>query len=121
MSHQKCADNALSALKMPKNVKFWKANDSNTQMHAGRFTNGDSQDLYLPDGHFKGMAQILIEQGFLNALQLLGQCKGFKCSDISPTAQYCCCHILFNQPDFQSQKEHLQELIELRIPSHFLL
>ena len=96
---------------MPKSAKHWLPGGSNTQMHPGMF-NGQTQDLYLEDSCFKGMAQILLEHDFTDTPWLPAQCKGFKCIDTSPTAQCCCCCILFNQPDFQNQQAELTEFIK---------
>ncbi|KAG1824698.1 uncharacterized protein BJ212DRAFT_1295810 [Suillus subaureus] len=53
-------------------------------MAEARLPNGDPQPLYFPDGHskagyFKGMAQILVEQGYTDAPKLCAKCKDFKC------------------------------------------
>ena len=97
---------------MPKSCKDWKPPGSTVQMRPGLFSDGSHQDLYLPDGRFKGMAQILYERGFVDAPRLPAQCKGFKCVDVSSTAQCCCRRILFNQPDFQNQKPEIVEFVE---------
>ena len=74
------------------------------------------QDLYFPDddldkpGWFKGMKQIIEEQGFTEEGNLPAECRGFKCVD--PKTACCCCRLLFNQSDFVSQKPALVELIE---------
>ena len=80
--------------------------------------NGNIQDFYYPDehaqfsGYFKGMEQIIHEQGLWPASRtLLAQCEGFKCEAGQTN---CCCHqLLFNQPDFVNQKSQLKELITL--------
>ena len=72
----------------------------------GKF-NGQEQPFYWPmdanhklAGQFKGMAQILEERGFIDALKLKAQC-GKKFSNCSPgKTDCCCCCLLFNQPDF---------------------
>ena len=96
-------------------------------MQHGRLPNGDAQDFYWPNpdptsdkpGTFKGMAQILVERGFLNAPSLPSQCPNFKCIDESLSAQ-CCCHcILYNQPDFHSQESEVEEYIKGR--GHFVI
>jgi hypothetical protein len=63
-------------------------------------------------GWFKGMERILQERGLLPETGLPAECPKFKC----PKDQtYCCCRrLLFNQPDFISQKSQLEELIENR-------
>ncbi len=75
---------------------------------------GEPQPLYFLDSHptmpgwFKGMEQIIRERGLWPETGLLAECLGFKCTGVN-----CCCHrLLFNQPDFASQKPMLQELIE---------
>src|ERR1700735_5151221 len=79
---------------------------------------GENQSFYFPDDHptmpgwFKGMEQIIRERGLWPDTDLNAQCTGFKC----PAGKTdCCCQcILFNQPDFVSQKSELHELIERR-------
>ncbi|KAF9230806.1 hypothetical protein BU15DRAFT_6835, partial [Melanogaster broomeanus] len=103
-THLKRADDALSARKMPKNPSAtWgiskivkdaqgraivggdgKVLIEKIPMADARHPNGQLQPLYFPTGHekagwFKGMAQILLERGYLNALKLLAECKDFKC------------------------------------------
>ena len=81
-SHQKHAENALSAQKMVKGVCFfipqmhyphsppgpkdgWMHNNNSVRMHNGTLLTGETQFLYYPDDHqsmpsyFKGMEQIL--------------------------------------------------------------
>jgi hypothetical protein len=85
-------------------------------MRNGTLPNGSEQDLYFPDdhptcpGYFKGMSNILAERGFTEEAKLNSQCPNFKCAD--PNTSCCCRRILFNQPDFQSQKAALIELVE---------
>ena len=111
-THLKCADDALSEYKMPKNPsKTWgievnqlhpdgkqvftadgKYTKMKIQMGDGTF-NGMSQLFYSPEGHekagwFKGMVTILEEHCFANALKLKAQCKDFKCAK---GATSCCC------------------------------
>ena len=63
-------------------------------------------------GYFKGMEQIICEQGLWPASgTLLAQCEGFKCE--AGQTNCCCCRLLFNQPDFVNQKSQLEELINL--------
>jgi hypothetical protein len=78
---------------------------------------GGPQSFYFPDDHptmpgwFKGMEQILRERSLWPETGLLAGCPG-KCP---PDRDNCCCRsILFNQPDFVSQKSQLQEFIESR-------
>ena len=61
-------------------------------------------------GWFKGMEKIIQEHGLWPESGLPAECSGFKC----PTNQTscCCCCLLFNQPDFSSQKSRVQELVE---------
>ncbi|TFY76614.1 hypothetical protein EWM64_g7399 [Hericium alpestre] len=82
------------------------------RMADARFSNGEPQSLYFPEGHpragvFKGMAQILIERGFNEQLinGLRTECKGFKCppsSQWDPEHPCCCRRLLYNEPDFVS-------------------
>jgi len=44
-----------------------------------------------------------------NDKPLNGECKDFKCA--KGATDCCCCHILFNQPDFTCVKSHLEEVI----------
>jgi len=118
-THQKHAEDALSAHKAPKFPKIWpeKNGQQGCKMRDGCFSNKQPQSLYFPEDHpqhpglFKGMAIILQERGFHNVANLPAQCAKFKCPD--PDEGMCCCrHILFNQPDFKAQKSALEELIE---------
>ena len=133
-THLKRADGSLSARKMPKNtskpgsnwlVEVAKRNsetgktihgpDGKVQKVKIPMTNGSfgghSQPLYFPEGHaqaglFKGMAQILLERGFVNASKIRAECPKFKCS---PGITDCCCRrLLYSQPDF----EHVPSLLE---------
>ena len=77
---------------------------------------GESQSFYFPDDHptmpgwFKGMEIIIQERGLWPESGLLAECSGFKCPENQTN---CCCHcLLFNQPDFSSQKSRVQELVE---------
>ncbi|KAF8587995.1 hypothetical protein K439DRAFT_1645670 [Ramaria rubella] len=83
---------------------------------------GNPQDFYFPDTHpdmpvgaltyahcCKGMKLIIEERGFKEG-SLPAECKHFKCKD--STAACCCRRLLFNQPDFASQKPAIVELIE---------
>ncbi|KXN91985.1 hypothetical protein AN958_11045 [Leucoagaricus sp. SymC.cos] len=117
-SHQKRADNALSAWKMPKRpTQGWMHCKDGPQIWSTVLPNGEVQHLYFEDDHpmmpgwFKGMEQIICECGLCPEGGLHAQCEGFKCQ---PGVPNCCCHqLLFNQPDFVSQKSRLQEFIEL--------
>ena len=79
---------------------------------SNRSFNGQDQPLYFPEGHpkaglFKGMAQILVECGFANALNLWAECPKFKCA---PGATNCCCRrLLYSQPDFENIPSLLEE------------
>jgi len=128
-THSKCAEDALSVMKMPRNPKLWgvpvTVHDKNggvmyradgkpcTTM--GRMVdttwNSKTQYLYYPDnypkypGYFKGMAQILEEQGY-DVSGLQAQCDKFKCRTVA--AQCCCCNILFHSENFLNVKSLLQ-------------
>jgi hypothetical protein len=139
-SHQKRAANALSARKMPKSIlqlfsffltSAWliiffadpKYNwvpfkDAPRMCHGINPQTGEPQLFYFPDDHpampgwFKGMEQIIRECGLWPEAGLHAECPGFKCLDGKTD---CCCRcLLFNQPDFISQKSQLHELIESR-------
>ncbi|KAF7351880.1 hypothetical protein MVEN_01149600 [Mycena venus] len=139
-THTKRAGDALSARKMPKftpkNGKNFLVSINKTgvdgkpiydakgdyvkkqvRMRDGILPDGTSQPLYFPDGHahagvFKGMAVILKERGLDREAKLNAQCKGFKCA---PGATSCCCRrVLYNQPDFKSEKSLLEKVCEAR-------
>ena len=102
-THLKCSEDALSASKMPKFTPSegnnWvvevtkrdgagkivygpdgKLLKTKIQMADGQF-NGQRQCFYFEEGHpqagvFKGMAVILQEWGYTNAMSLWAQCKG---------------------------------------------
>ena len=77
---------------------------------------GTPQSFYFPDDHptypgwFKGMENIIHEHGLWPEEGLPADCAGPKCPE--GQASCCCCHILYTQPDFTSQKPVLQEFIE---------
>jgi len=79
---------------------------------------GAPQPMYFPPDHptmpgwFKGMEVIIRERGLWPECGLPSECFGFKCLD--GHTDCCCRRILFNQPDFVSQKSQLEELIESR-------
>jgi hypothetical protein len=85
------------------------------KMADAKFVDGTPQPLYFPDNHpwypglFKGMEVILEECGF-HAKSLKPECKGFKCKPA--VTDFCCRHILFNQPDFTNVKSLLEDLCE---------
>ena len=125
-THLKREEDTLSATKMPKFIpaigKNWgvevneldedcnvvhgtngKVLKMRVNMVNAKFADGCPQSLYWPADHaragvFKGMATILQERGFANALTLQAQCKDFKCTD--NTVNCCCCWILYNQTGF---------------------
>jgi hypothetical protein len=116
-SHQKWTPDALSAWKMPKFPSHnWPS--PRVCMRDARFEDGSPQSLYYPNHQFKGMKAILQERGFWPApdpitnQELPAECKGFKCANGRTN---CCAHcLLFNQPDFASQKSMVEELVESR-------
>jgi hypothetical protein len=122
-SHQKRADDALSARKMVKGPKLgWTHRKDGVRMRNGWWIdkegNRHEQAFYFPDTHpehpgwFKGMELIVRERGLWPTSGLNAQCEGFKCAD---GATSCCCRrLLFNQPDFVQQKAAVQELVEKR-------
>src|SRR6266481_9173323 len=93
--HQKWPANGLSARKMPKNPhKSWTHVKNGPAMCSTTFTvfhppllypETIHQHLYYPDDHptmpnwFKGMANILKEQGLYPPAGLIAQCEGFRC------------------------------------------
>jgi hypothetical protein len=132
-SHQKRADDALSARRMVKGVsptfysaakfslssaprKGWVLHPGGACMRNGMLPTGESQPLYFADDHpsmpgwFKGMETIIRERGLWPERGLAAQCPAFHCP---PGLTDCCCRrLLFTQPDFEAQKSQLQELIE---------
>ena len=122
-THLKCANDALSARKMPKfpseswgvtviakdsTGKLIRGANGNTvkekiQMADARLPNGVPQPLYFLEGHecagwFKGMAQILVERGYTDASRLPAECKDFKCPP--DRTDCCCCRLMYSQSDF---------------------
>ena len=139
-THLKRPVGSLSARNMPKNIpkpgNNWLVegikHDANgkpiyrpdgtvtkekVQMADAQFIDGTPQSLYFAEGHeragvFKGMAVILEERGFANALKLRAECKGFKCT---PSAVDCCCRrLLYSQPDFA----HVDTILETAFKVH---
>jgi hypothetical protein len=120
-THTARAPDALSAKKMPlkenANFGYYTEGSVRKQMRDGKFPNGRPQKLYNANGKFKGMRAIIQERRQKGAdlpdpTKLKAQCTGFKCA---PGATQCCCHrILFNEPDFVSQKSNLEEHCEKR-------
>ncbi|KIJ33830.1 hypothetical protein M422DRAFT_264120 [Sphaerobolus stellatus SS14] len=118
-SHQKRANNALSARKMPKGPsEGWTHKKGGPNMRPGVLPDGNFQELYYPDNHplmggwFKGMEQIIRERGLWPANGLNAQCESFKCEE--GRTDCCCRRLLFMQPDFVNQKSALEELVTRR-------
>ena len=135
-SHQKRADNALSAQRMVKdacstfslvlNISFfsapkkgWVHHPGGERMHNRQLPSGNMQPLYFADDHpsmpgwFKGMKAIIREWGLWPERRMLAaQCTEFHCP---PGRTDCCCWwLLFTQPNFKGQRSQLQELIKRR-------
>ena len=116
-SHQKCAPDALSAQKMPKNPHpTWTHYKEGPKMHTTQFGEDQRiQDLYFNHDHprmlewFKGMEIITWECGLWLEKGMNAQCDGFKC--VAGKTNCCSRRLLFTQPDFMAQKSHLEELI----------
>ncbi|PVF90974.1 hypothetical protein CPB86DRAFT_878752 [Serendipita vermifera] len=112
-THQKRANDALSALHMPKSCKQW--HPGGQPMHDGTFEDGTPQSFYWPNdhpkwpGYFKGMEQILRERGLYHD-KLKAQCNA-NFSDCKDSTNCCCRRILFNQPDFMMSKSNVEELL----------
>ena len=96
-SHQKRADDALSARKMPKNPKKgWTHRKGGAQMRSTVLPSGEIQDLYflddLPPNHpnynqqgwFKGMEQIIQERGLWPESGLNRECDVSRRISLSP-------------------------------------
>ncbi|KIM88188.1 hypothetical protein PILCRDRAFT_95554 [Piloderma croceum F 1598] len=119
-SHQKCAPDALSAHKMPKNPnKDWSHKKDGPRIQSGTFgPSGISQDFYFPEDHptmagwFQRMETIIQEWGLWLLKGLKAQCKGFKCK--AGRTDCCCRCVMFCQLDFVAQKLHLEEYVTLR-------
>ncbi|KAG9080340.1 hypothetical protein FRC06_006761, partial [Ceratobasidium sp. 370] len=115
--HTKRSATAPSAQKMTKNesdfgVLMVDANGKKLKIHMEnpRFPDGSEQQLYLPNGKFKGMVALLWERGY-DTTGLKAECSGFKCVDT--TADCCCRRILYNIVDVAGgQKAILQTLAE---------
>jgi hypothetical protein len=96
-------------------LPHWAHQKGGPQMHHGTFADVTPQDFYFPEDHleypgwFEGMEVIVQEQSLWPDGGLIVECKGFKCEPGATAC--CCCHILFNQPDFIAQKSQLEELI----------
>jgi hypothetical protein len=122
-SHQKRADDALSARKMPKRpTEDWTHRKDGSRMRSGWWIDPHGtkheQPLYFSEDHpthpgwFKGMETIIRERRKWPSSGLNAMCTGFKCND-NDTA--CCCRrLLFNENDFVQQKPAVQELVEHR-------
>ena len=119
-SHQRRAPDALSARNMPKFPnKHWVKAKGGPKMQNGWFNSEKTpQSFYFPEDHatmpgwFKGMELIIKERGLYPEGGLKSQCEGFKC--VVGRKDCCCRHVLFNQPDFCTQKSHLEEYITSR-------
>ena len=118
-SHQKQADDALSARKMPKNPSLdWVHWKGVARMCNASLPNGQPQNLYFEHDHptmpgwFKGMEVIIRERGFWPEEGLSAQCESFRCKNSHTNC--CCWHLLFCQPDFMTQKICLEEFVTLR-------
>jgi len=99
-SHQKRADNVLSARKMPKNpAPNWVHRKGGTRMRNATLPNGQPQNLYFDDYHptmpgwFKGMEIIIWEHGLWPEKGLLAQCENFRCKN--GLTNCCCQRLLF--------------------------
>ncbi|KAI0721788.1 hypothetical protein C8Q72DRAFT_890182 [Fomitopsis betulina] len=85
-SHQRHADDALSARKMPKGPhEMWRLHKDGPKMCPGvNPSTGKPQEFYWPDNHpttpgwFKGMQQIIVERGLWPAKGLQAKCEGFQ-------------------------------------------
>jgi hypothetical protein len=94
------------AMAQPKRVhSIWAANLKSKK------AKGDIQPLYFPDGHekaghFKGMAQILVERGYANAPHLPVECREFKCP--GGRTDCCCRRLMYPQPDFVNMASNLE-------------
>lgn len=136
-SHQKRTDDAISARRMVKGVyisssqdacltyfpaprKGWAHNPGSSRMRPSTLPNGKTQYFYFPEDHptmpnwFKGMEVIIWERDLWpeDGKGLPAQCPQFKCP--ADRTDCCCRQLLFNQPNFCSQKSQLQEYIESR-------
>ena len=117
-SHQKWADDALSARKMPKNPSSgWVHRKGGARMRNVTLPNGQQQNLYFDHDHptmpswFKGMEVIIWERGPWPEKGHLAQCESFRCKN--GCIDCCCWHLFFCQPDFMTQKSRLEEFVTL--------
>jgi len=137
-SHMKHAVDAISATKMVKSASYftflyvfiflstspkdpkhlWAHHPNGPCMHDSINPLTEApQSFYFPDDHlhhlgwFKGMEQIICECGLWPKHRLPAKCTGPKCPE--GQVRYCCCHLLYTQPDFMLQRPMLQEHIEL--------
>lgn len=134
--HTARAPDALSATKMTAkpsdNFNKVKNDDGTTRlirMRDGKFRDGTPQSLYLPNGQFKGMKQIIQERrakghdlpdpdapdpNSSSGKKLKAQCgTNFKCRH-STSTRCCLKKIIYSEPDFQAQKSMLEEHCEKR-------
>ncbi|CAK5269478.1 unnamed protein product [Mycena citricolor] len=124
--HTARAPDGLSALHMTvgpsKNFNKTKVNGVQTQvrMQDARFKMGHAQCLYLPDGSFKGMKQLIIERRAMghdlpdpdarlaNGRKMRGKCLSFGCRN-TPSINCCMKKVLYCEPDFKAQMGMLEE------------
>jgi hypothetical protein len=105
---------------MPKNPhQTWRQQKGGARMRTTVYgVDQTRQDFYHDENHptmpgwFKGMEEIIREQGLWPETGLNAQCEGFKCEKDKNSC--CCRRLLFTQPDFVAQKSHLEELIVSR-------
>jgi hypothetical protein len=94
-SHQKRAEDALSAQKLPKAPKEWTHHKNGPKLRSAVLADGSPQALYYPENHptmpgwFKDMEGIIRERGLWPKQGLQAQCPSFKCKAGQPD---CCCH-----------------------------
>ena len=79
------------------------------------FEDEKMQSLYFEESHkkaglFKGMAAILEEWGLVKESRLSIECK-IQCpkpSSLNGMAEFCCWHVLYNQPNFAKVESLLE-------------
>ena len=115
-SHQKWADNALSARKMLKNpMPNWVHQKGGRSYAQCNFTKWAAPEplLWWWSPHHSRLVQgdgnYHLRMQFMARKCLLVQCESFWCKN--GLTNCCCWHLLFCQPDFETQKSCLEKFI----------
>lgn len=115
-THTKRPLTAPSARGMTKAESDFGVNSTDAQgrkiklrMENPKLPDGSEQELYLPNGRFKGMVKLLQERGY-DTTGLKAECEGFRCASVSSNC--CCRRILFNLIDLKGLPSILESLAE---------